>query len=176
MGLTRHVAQRTMAYAVDGRETASSLKHKSKKQRSAAAPVSAAMRASRERATRMAGADPGEGCDESSFADLLAFLRQPDTQVSNALIIWFLPSPPRSLLSPCQRGLRAVATHCGVVQRRVRGRSMRHRPLHTLPSAYLPRTTRLSQNPPPTVNTRPRRTRGKGRRRSLWAARRMKRC
>ena len=104
------------------------------------------------------------------------FLGLPGTQVSNTRTIWFLPSPPLSLLSPCQRGLRVVATRCGVVRRRVRGRSTRHRLLHTLPSASLPRTTRLSRILPPTVNTRPRRTRGKEARRPLWAARWMDEC
>ena len=107
----------------------------------------------------------------SGFAECVVFLGLPDTQVSNTRPIWFLPSPPLALLSPCQRGLRVVATRCGVVRRRTRGRSTRHRPLHTLPSACLPRTTRLSRILPPTVNTRPRRTRGKEARRPLWAAR-----
>ena len=37
---------------------------------------------------------------------------------------------------------------------------MRNRPLHALPSASLPRITRLSHNSLPTVEARPRRTRG----------------
>ena len=49
---------------------------------------------------------------------------------------------------------------------------MRNRPLHALPSASLPRITRLSHNPLPTVEARPRRTRGSEREGPLWAARR----
>jgi hypothetical protein len=107
---------------------------------------------------------------------LLVCLRQPDRQVSSTPPIWLPSSPPLSLRSPCQRGLPAVAPCSDVVRRRVWVCSMRRRPLHALPSAPPPRTTRLSQTPPPTVHTRSRRTRGRARRRPLWAARWMGEC
>jgi hypothetical protein len=46
---------------------------------------------------------------------------------------------------------------------------MRRRPLHPLLSTSPPPTTRLSYNPPPTVNARPRRTREQRRKEPLWA-------
>ena len=112
----------------------------------------------------------------SNFADWVVFRRQPDTQVSNTPLIWFPPSPPLSPHPPCQRGLRVAATHSGVVRRRVWGRSVRHRPPHTLRSLSLPRTTRLSWIPPPTVKARPRRTPRKERRRPLRAVTWMDEC
>ena len=115
-------------------------------------------------------------CSRSGLADLLVYLRQPDRQVSSTSSIWLPSSPPLSFPSPCQRGLLAVAPRSGVVWRRVWVRSMRGQPLRDLPSAPLSRTTRLSQNSPPTVNTRSRRTQGKRRRKALWAARWMDEC
>ena len=106
----------------------------------------------------------------SNFADRLVFLRQPDRWVSTTLPSWLLVAPSHSCRSLCRCGLRVVTARSGRVRHQVRGRSIRRRPLHVLPSTSLPRTTHPSRQLPPTSKTRQRRTPRGRRKEPLWAA------